>query len=141
VTCPVSGAKLIPVATSALIWIWWSRRRTGSFPVLAMGSMDPRLLTDRLVLREGRVEDAAEALGVHGHPEVARWLSPEMDQVPDVVAMRLLLQQWIAEDARTAAAGRCAIERRADWRLLGGAILLRLPPGLEDLELGWQLHQ
>jgi len=53
----------------------------------------------------------------------------------------LLLQHWIAEDARSAApAGRWAIERRRDGRLLGGAILLRLPPGREDLELGWQLH-
>jgi RimJ/RimL family protein N-acetyltransferase len=92
-----------------------------------------------VILRPWRVGDAAEALGIYGHPEVARWLSPEMDQVPDAAAMRL--QHWIAEDARTAApAGRWAIERRDDGRLLGGAILLRLPPGREDLEIGWQLH-
>jgi len=81
------------------------------------------LVTDRLVLRAWRVEDAAEALGVYGHPDVARWLSPEMDQVPDLAAMRLLLQQWVAEDARMPApAGRWAIDRRDDGRLLGGAI-------------------
>jgi RimJ/RimL family protein N-acetyltransferase len=100
-----------------------------------------QLVTERLVLRSWRIEDAAEALAVYGHPEVARWLSPAMDHVPDLAAMRLLLQQWIAEESRMPPpAGRWAIERREDERLLGGAILLPLPPGREDLEIGWQLN-
>jgi RimJ/RimL family protein N-acetyltransferase len=92
-------------------------------------------------LRTWRAEDAAAALEIYGHLEVVRWLSPEMDQVPDLAAMRLLLQQWIAEDARVAApAGRWAIERDTDRKVIGGALLLPLPPGDEDLEIGWQLH-
>jgi RimJ/RimL family protein N-acetyltransferase len=64
-----------------------------------------------------------------------------MDTVPNISAMRLLLQQWIAEDARLPdPAGRWAIQRNADDRVIGGAILLPLPPGREDLEIGWQLH-
>jgi RimJ/RimL family protein N-acetyltransferase len=64
-----------------------------------------------------------------------------MDRVPDVDAMRLVLQQWIAEDARLASpAGRWAIELRESGQLIGGAILLPLPPDAEDLEMGWQLH-
>jgi RimJ/RimL family protein N-acetyltransferase len=97
--------------------------------------------TERLTLRPWLVTDAEAALSVYGHPEVARWLSPEMDQVADLAAMRLLLQQWIAEDARLAApAGRWAVERAADAQVIGGALLLPLPPGNEDLEIGWQLH-
>ncbi len=69
-----------------------------------MGFVEP-LVTDQLVLRPWRVEDAAEALGTDGHPDVARWLSPEMDHVPDLAAMQLLLQQWVAEDARLPARG------------------------------------
>ena len=65
-----------------------------------MGFVEP-LVTDRLVLRPWLVEDAAEALGIYGHPDVARWLSPEMDHVPDLAAMRLLLQQRVAQDDRT----------------------------------------
>lgn len=99
------------------------------------------LTTERLTLRPWRVDDAQAALDVYGHAEVTRWLSPDMDRVPDVAAMRLLLQQWIAEDARLPApAGRWAIQRRVDDRVIGGAILLPLPPGREDLEIGWQLH-
>jgi RimJ/RimL family protein N-acetyltransferase len=64
-----------------------------------------------------------------------------MDQVSDRAAMRLLLQQWIAESIRLPApAGRWAIERNTDGQVIGGAILLPLPPGQEDLEIGWQLR-
>jgi RimJ/RimL family protein N-acetyltransferase len=99
------------------------------------------LATERLMLRPWRVDDAQSALDVYGHAEVTRWLSPDMDRVPDLAAMRLLLGQWITEDAwLTAPAGRWAIQRRTDGRVIGGAILLPLPPGREDLEIGWQLH-
>ncbi|WP_435159624.1 GNAT family N-acetyltransferase [Amycolatopsis sacchari] len=101
----------------------------------------PPLVTPRLILRGWRVSDAPAALAVFGNAAVARWLSPVMDKVPDLAAMRLLLQQWIAENTRAALpAGRWAIQRRSDNQVIGGAILLPLPPGNEDLEIGWQLH-
>ncbi len=101
----------------------------------------PRTLTTaRLTLRPWQVEDATAALETYGHSDVARWLSPAMDTVPDRAAMRLLIQQWTAEHARLAPpAGRWAIERAHDRRVIGGAILLPLPPGNEDMEIGWQL--
>src|SRR5260221_3924986 len=101
--------------------------------------MAQRLLTERLVLRPWLIDDAAAALGAYGDAEVARWLVPAMARVLDAAAMRLVLQQWIAEDARLQApAGRWAIERREDGRLIGGAnppappphgqVLIRSPP-------------
>jgi RimJ/RimL family protein N-acetyltransferase len=111
--------------------------------VSAQPSQTPvdELTTARLVLRRWRSSDADAALAIYGSPEVADQLSPALAPVLDTAAMRLVLEQWIAEDARTPApAGRWAIERRADGRLLGGAILLPLPPIGEDLEFGWQVH-
>lgn len=71
---------------------------------------------------------------------VAWWLSPAMDRVGDHQAMRVVLQQWIAEDDRaTPPTGRWAIELRSEQRVIGGGILLYLPPGGQDLEMGWQL--
>jgi [ribosomal protein S5]-alanine N-acetyltransferase len=98
------------------------------------------LVTERLVLRAWEPADAEAALDAYGDSEVARWLAPEMDRVGDVAAMRVVLQQWMAEDARlTPPTGRWAIENREDRRLLGGATLLPLPPD-EEYEVGWQLR-
>ncbi len=103
--------------------------------------MAEQISTRRLVLRPWRVEDAESALAIYGTADVSHWLSPVMDSVPDAAAMRLVLQQWTAEDARLISpAGRWAIERRDDRDLIGGAVLLPLPPDLVDIEMGWQLR-
>jgi RimJ/RimL family protein N-acetyltransferase len=102
--------------------------------------MTVRLVTERLVLRPWRVEDAPAALSAYGNAEVARWLSPAMDQVRDEAAMRLVLQQWIAEGTRLLTpGGRWAIELREDGAVVGGATLLPLSPD-EEYEMGWQLR-
>jgi RimJ/RimL family protein N-acetyltransferase len=102
--------------------------------------MASRLVTERLILRPWGVDDAPAALGAYGDADVARWLSPAMDQVRDEAAMRLVLQQWIGEGARLLTpGGRWAIERQEDGTLVGGATLLPLPPD-EEYEMGWQLR-
>ena len=63
-----------------------------------------------------------------------------MDRVRDEAAMRVVLQQWVAEDARLLTpAGRWAVELRDGVRLVGGATLLPLPPD-DEFEIGWQLR-
>ena len=59
--------------------------------------MAHRLITERLVLRPWSVDDADAALRSYGDAEVARWLAPAMDRVSDLAAMRVVLQQWVAE--------------------------------------------
>ena len=102
--------------------------------------MAERLVTERLVLRPWTADDAGAALGAYGNAEVARWLAPAMDRVGDEAAMRVVLQQWMAEDERMLTpAGRWAIELRQDGSLIGGATLLPLPPD-DEFEVGWQLQ-
>jgi RimJ/RimL family protein N-acetyltransferase len=103
--------------------------------------MANRLVTERLVLRGWSLEDAVAALESYGDAEVARWLVPAIDQVPDLVAMRVLLEQWIADDAgMITPAGRWAVEDRQNGRVIGGATLLPLQPD-EEFEIGWQLNR
>jgi RimJ/RimL family protein N-acetyltransferase len=103
--------------------------------------MASQLVTDRLVLRPWQVDDAPAALRSYGDAEIARWLSPTMDQVTDEGGMRVVLQQWIAEDSRMLTpAGRWAIELRDSGELIGGATLLPLPPD-DEYEMGWQLER
>ena len=75
--------------------------------------MAKRLVTERLVLRQWIIDDAGAALSSYGEAEVARWLAPMMDRVGDEAAMRVVLQQWMAEDERmlTPAGGRLSFAR------------------------------
>jgi RimJ/RimL family protein N-acetyltransferase len=103
--------------------------------------MVSQLVTGRLVLRPWQVDDAAAALRSYGDDEVARWLSPAMDLVTDEGGMRLVLQQWIAEEDRMLTpAGRWAIELRDGGGVIGGATLLPLHPD-DEYEMGWQLER
>jgi RimJ/RimL family protein N-acetyltransferase len=102
--------------------------------------MAQTLKTERLNLRPWGVDDAAAALAAYGDVEVAQWLAPEMDRIGDESAMRVVLQQWVAEDSRmTTPAGRWAIELPEDGSVIGGATLLPLPPD-DGFEIGWQLR-
>jgi RimJ/RimL family protein N-acetyltransferase len=103
--------------------------------------MAPQILTERLMLRPWRSEDAQAALASYGDAEVARWLTPAMDQVPDEGAMVRVLEKWIADNGHMLTpAGRWAVELRSGGALVGGATLLPLPPD-EEYEIGWQLNR
>lgn len=102
--------------------------------------MAHRLVTERLVLRGWEPDDAPAALDTYGNAEVTRWLTPAIDQVRDLAGMRLLLQQWLADDIRMITpAGRWAVELRQGGQVIGGTTLLPLPPD-EEFEIGWQLQ-
>lgn len=98
-----------------------------------------RVETERLVLRPWRVAaDAPAALEVYGAEEVTRWLSPAVDRVADLARMEALLAQWSTEELEPPQR-RWAVELLEDGTLVGSATLRALPPGREDLEVGWQL--
>lgn len=103
--------------------------------------MSEELATDRLVVREWRLDDAAAALTIYGVEKVTRWLTPAMGQVADEAAMRSVLQAWIeAQPNMLPPRGRWAIERKEDGAVVGGLGIRLLPPYDEDLELSWQLR-
>lgn len=103
--------------------------------------MSEELTTERLVVREWRLDDAAAALAIYGTDKVIRWLTPAMGQVADEAAMAAVLQAWIeAQHNVPSPRGRWAIERREDGAVIGGLGIRLLPPYKEDLELSWQLR-
>lgn len=105
-----------------------------------MGQGDGTILTERLRLRRWTPDDAQAAFAIYGDTEVTSWLTPVFSPVPDVGAMEVLLQSWVDGAARLVPpAGRWAVELREDGRIVGGVVLLPMPPGDEDLELGWLL--
>ena len=53
--------------------------------------MDPLVTTTRLTLREWSDADAPAALAIYGATQVARWLTPAVERIPDLEAMRSVL--------------------------------------------------
>jgi RimJ/RimL family protein N-acetyltransferase len=99
------------------------------------------LETERLVIRDWTLDDAKSALEVYGTEDVARWLTPAMQRVGDLEAMKAVLQAWTeAQPNLVPPSGRWAITRRDDGEVVGGAVIRLLPPYEEDLEIGWQLR-
>jgi RimJ/RimL family protein N-acetyltransferase len=103
--------------------------------------MDIPLTTDRLIIRDWSVDDADDALAIYGSPDVTRWLTPAMDRVGDVAAMRSVLQAWQETQPNLLTPrGRWAVQRRDDNTVIGGLGIRLLPPYEDDLELSWQLN-
>ena len=92
----------------------------------------------RLALRPWTRADAPAALSIYGSEDVTRWLSPAMQRVDDVSAMEAVIDEWTAEPLPTPA-GRWAMELAETGELVGSTVLLPLPPGRDDLQIGWQL--
>jgi RimJ/RimL family protein N-acetyltransferase len=102
--------------------------------------MSNEVTTDRLILRDWSVEDADAALEIFGSGDVTHWLTPAMDRVADIPAMRDLLREWQDErDDLLTPRGRWAVQRREDGVVIGGLSITTLPPG-EDLQISWQLN-
>jgi RimJ/RimL family protein N-acetyltransferase len=98
--------------------------------------------TSRLSLRDWSVDDAAPALAIYGSAEVAHWLTPAMERIPDVAAMRSVLETWQHEQpGMPPPQGRWAIRRTDDNAVVGGIGIRPLPPTGEDLEVSWQLNR
>ena len=96
--------------------------------------------TLRLLLRPWSTSDAESAFSIFGRDEVARWLAPAMTRIPDVDAMRDLIETWIEEyHDSPRPTGRWAIEDAATSQVVGAGSILPMPPFGEDLEIAWQL--
>ena len=103
--------------------------------------MDPLVTTTRLALRDWSDDDAPAALAIYGSGDVARWLTPAMDRIADVEAMRSVLGTWRQQQPELMPPqGRWAIHRTSDDAVIGGVAIGLLPPNGEDLEVSWQLN-
>ena len=98
------------------------------------------ITTPRLRLRPWHESDAQAALDVFGSEDVARWLAPAMSRVPDVDAMRDVIQAWgMDAGAEGRPTGRWVIEDTTAGELIGAGSIRPLPPEGDDLEIAWQL--
>ena len=96
------------------------------------------LATDRLIARPWTLDEAdlAAAYDVYSRPEVARWIGAPMEPAE----IRQRVERW-SLPTTDPTYGVWAIEERAyPGRPIGSVLLRPLPPGDEDVEVGWHLH-
>lgn len=96
--------------------------------------------TARLQLAPWTMSDVKAALSIFGDGEVARWLAPAMDRIPDIGVMQNQVSRWIAEgSAIEPPLGRWKVADRAAGNTVGAVALLPLPPDNIDSEISVQI--
>lgn len=100
----------------------------------------PAYETDRLVVRDWRDDEAARFFDIYRRWEVARWLGAQPKAMEDPAEASARITRWRDLNAEDPAQGRWAIERRDDGLVVGTGILVRLPDGDGEIEVGWHLH-
>jgi RimJ/RimL family protein N-acetyltransferase len=98
--------------------------------------------TERLIARDWAIADAESAFAIYGREEVAHWLGAEPRRpAASVEAMRARLERIIALNAQHAQHyGLWALELRGSGALVGAVLLLPLPGGGGEVEVGWHLN-
>ncbi len=101
------------------------------------------LETDRLRIRDWRIDDATVALDILSRVEVVKWLGdgePVLMKDLDEAVERI--GTWLLRDDPPC--GFWAVEVTDDGplagRLIGSVLLLPLPNGEGEVEVGWHLH-
>ena len=98
--------------------------------------------TPRLIARDWTTADAESAFAIYGREEVARWLGAAPRRpAASVEAMRARLERIIALNARHSQPyGLWALELRGSGAVIGAVLLLPLPGGGGEVEVGWHLN-
>ena len=102
--------------------------------------MGPTLYTERLQLREWRVEDAEAVFEIYRDPEVMHFLG---DGKP--VADLPTQQQWLTDriahyrNPEYKGLGPWAVVERDTKQVIGTMLLKQLPPTTDQIEIGWHL--
>lgn len=100
--------------------------------------MTPVLATDRLVARPWTLDEAdlAAAYDIYSRPEVADWIGAPMEPAE----IRVRIERW-SQPTDDPTFGVWAVEEVGQPDRPIGSVLLRpLPPGEQDVEVGWHLH-
>jgi len=101
------------------------------------------LSTDRLLIRDWTLGDAPVALDILSRIEVVKWLGDgEPVLTKDLDEARMKVQRW--RERNKPPLGHWAVEVTdggpLHGRVIGTVLLLVLPNGAGEVEIGWHLH-
>jgi RimJ/RimL family protein N-acetyltransferase len=101
---------------------------------------DDGFRTDRLVLRSWALADGPAFFDLYRRWEVARWLGATPQALGTLDEAEARITRWAERNLVSEVEGRWAVERRADGRVLGTVLLVPLPDGDGEFEVGWHFH-
>lgn len=93
--------------------------------------------TERLLVREWTDADLDVLADIYSRPEVTRWLG-RGTAAGETPAERLV--RWRTRGGPDSTYGVWAITLRSDGTPVGTVLLVPLPGGEEEIEVGWHLH-
>jgi RimJ/RimL family protein N-acetyltransferase len=94
----------------------------------------------RCLIRNWRTTDAERVLDIYRRWEVARWLGSDPKAMESLDQARSTVERWAALNEQDPIAGRWAVERMDDGVVAGTVILVPLPDGDGEFEVGWHFH-
>ena len=96
--------------------------------------------TERCLLRSWTPADETRVLDIYSRWAVAKWLGSTPQPIEDRAEAGRLVARWDELNRSEPVARRWAVERRDDGLLLGAVILVPLPDGDGEFEVGWHFH-
>jgi RimJ/RimL family protein N-acetyltransferase len=96
--------------------------------------------TERCRLRNWRDSDVERVLDIYSRWEVAQWLGSSPKAMETLEQAQGLVDRWGELNRANPVAGRWAVERKSDGVIAGTIILVPLPDGDGEFEVGWHFH-
>lgn len=96
--------------------------------------------TDRLLVRNWAPADAERAYDLYSRWEVARWLGAEPRVMQSVDEAHRMVERWAGLNAVEPVGGRWAVVSKDDKVVAGTVLLVQLPDGDGEYEVGWHFH-
>jgi RimJ/RimL family protein N-acetyltransferase len=96
--------------------------------------------TERCVVRNWRTSDAERVFDIYRRWEVSKWLGADPKAMESLDAAHRLVRRWCELNESEPGTGRWAVERKDDGVVAGTIILLPLPDGDGEFEVGWHFH-
>lgn len=96
--------------------------------------------TERLVLRPWRPADRDRAYDLYSRWEVARWLGAQPRVLASPEEADSLLERFAARCTPDGRYGIWAVEVRETGAVAGSVLLVPIPDGDGEIEVGWHFH-
>ncbi|MFY9913346.1 MAG: GNAT family N-acetyltransferase [Nocardioidaceae bacterium] len=96
--------------------------------------------TERCLVRDWRSDDIDRVLDIYSRWEVAKWLGSAPRVMETIQQAKDAVAHWSRINASDGWAGFWAVERKSDGVVAGAVLLVPLPDGDGEVEVGWHFH-